>query len=456
MSMFFFLILFRLQVLSGNVSQADWDRLQYYSRRVKTFIVVYIDRGPQVHPSTYVRITELQTSTLFPSLRHLECYFGDKTIPPITLFLSPRLDSLSFHYIGGFENTAVEPFLATLSSSPQMLTRIVLNSGRMSGEFLKNSFVHFKQLRTLQFSDAVLMTDFSLWEVLGTLPSLKNLTLAAEDPESHPAHAPVNSNSRSGGLRYFEALESLRVLGSFFFIQHLLGFIDSSCLKSITVDPVIDHVHNDSEREHDLGDLLIPSMTIVATKWSQSLTDLTIYSTPETNATGFTHRNSKFLTLLTNLCEIRRFFISGWAMENNDDAVRRLAKSWSKLKHFVWGVRQLPLNQTFVSLSTLRVFADHCPELQYLHIPFDISTIPPFDNISSKKSPGHNLEVLVLDDFGGDHPLVQTMLDCQIQVARHLDFVFPYLKTINVGNANWSGIRNLVKIYQDARRFGGQ
>ena len=95
------------------------------------------------------------------------------------------------------------------------------------------SFLDLKHLRTLELSDAVLITDFSFWEVLGTLPSLENLTLEAYDPASHPAHAPENSNSRSGNLRYFDALEKLNISGSVFLIQHFLGFIDSPCLKSI-------------------------------------------------------------------------------------------------------------------------------------------------------------------------------------------------------------------------------
>ena len=74
-----------------------------------------------------------------------------------------------------------------------------------SGHF-KNKFVHFKQLRSVEISNAALMTDFSLWEVLGTLPFLKNFTMGVDDPESLPAHAPENSNRQSGGLRYLDAL----------------------------------------------------------------------------------------------------------------------------------------------------------------------------------------------------------------------------------------------------------
>ena len=98
-------------------------------------------------------------------------------------------------------------FLATLS--PQMLSSIVLDTGRISVDVLNNSIVHFKKLRSLELKDAVFMSDFVLWKVLGTLPYLANFTFVAFDPESHPADAPENSNSQSGGPKYFEALESL-------------------------------------------------------------------------------------------------------------------------------------------------------------------------------------------------------------------------------------------------------
>ena len=191
--------------------------------------------------------------------------------------------------------------------------------GWIPAGILKNKFVHFKQLRSVEILNASLMTDFSLWEVLGTLPFLKNFTMGVDDPESLPAHAPENSNRQSGGLRYFDALESLHVTGPFFLIQHLLGFIDSPCLKSIEVSPY----HNDLERGHEAEDVLTPSLTIVASKWSQSLKELTIGS----HKICITHRNSKFLTPLADLHEIQNFDLVGWRMKKNNDALRRLAEA---------------------------------------------------------------------------------------------------------------------------------
>ena len=137
-------------------------------------------------------------------------------------------------------------------------------------------------------------------------------------------------------------------------------------------------------------------------------------------------------------------------MDNYNDAVKRLAMFWLKLRHL-----ENPLHQTFISLSALRIIADNCHDLRVLEIQLDISTTPPFDDISTK-SVRHNLEVLVVMGLGdpGDHQsdaITETMLESQTRVARHLDLIFPYLKTIEVQDEKWSGIGNLVKGFQDVR-----
>jgi hypothetical protein len=190
---------------------------------------------------------------------------------------SPLLESLEFTSIMGDEHIIVRPFLAKYSS--QMLCRIVLRNGVMSAGFFKKTFVHFKQLQSLELSD--FLSDFTAWEVLGTLPSLANLTLTAIDPALasgwHHAHATENSNSQTrshiGGTKYFDALESLSVTGSFPFIQHLLSFIDSPCLTTIKV------YSNSGLIEHEFD--FTPSMTIIASRWSQSLKNLVIDSSPK-------------------------------------------------------------------------------------------------------------------------------------------------------------------------------
>ena len=76
------------------MSQADWDRLQYYSRKVKFFSDYPDDTDLPIHLSTYFRIAQIQSSALFPSVRRLRYNLNDDSILYIFFFLSPLLDSL--------------------------------------------------------------------------------------------------------------------------------------------------------------------------------------------------------------------------------------------------------------------------------------------------------------------------------------------------------------------------
>ena len=442
------------------MSQAGWDRLQYYSRKVRSFTFGDSDDDTHVHSSTYIRIAQLlQSTSLFPSLRHLK--FDNYDMDTIFLFLSPVLESLELTNIRYREHIIVGPFLARLSS--QMLRRIVLHNGEISANFLKKYIARFKQLRSLEFSDGDFLSDFTAWEVLGTLPSLANLTMKATKP------APAShwqTRSHGGGPKYFDALESLSVTGSFLLIQHLLDFIDSPCLTTIKFYPT--SVLNEHEFEHEADDFT-PSMTIITFKWSQSLKNLVIVTDDVTDdsSTGSMFNTaqrrrcyaiSKCLKLLTVLQKMRTFHLT-WKMENMEDDVRLLVKSWPKLRSL-----KLHLDSTvaFISFATLRIIAENCPELRYLQIPLndDTSTIPFFD--TSIKNLHHNLEVLDLRIVDSDRAQPSTItptsrrqwLECHIQVAKYLDFIFPYLTDIELTpyNETWSGIRDLIMLCQDARR----
>ena len=271
-----------------------------------------------------------------------------------------------------------------------------------------------------------------LWEVLGTLPSLADLTLLALkaiDTASHSAHVPEKSHRQSEGPKYFDALEKLNVTGPFFLIQHLLGFIDSRCLKRLEVFADENRVRNN----HEADDLFTPSMTIATSKWSQSLKELLVMD-PSSSGTGYIHAIPKCLTYFH---EMESFCLWGWKIKNVDDDVRRLVMSWPKLETLavVPGPFDSDHRDTFISLSTLRIIAESCPELRYLIITLDTSTISPFDTHSSN---------------------TQASKEFQIQMAQHLDFIFPYLKSIAVedNDLTWLGlgIRDLVKLCQNVRR----
>ena len=286
------------------------------------------------------------------------------------------ISSFSYHHsLIHFDSTILQAtrtllldhFWPLYPLSTVKLSRIVLDDGLISMDIFKNSIVRFKQLRSLEFESTFASDFILLWEVIGTLPSLATLSVkvVGSDPAgvSHATHAPQNSKTqthRSLGPKYFEALESLCLSrGSFSLIRHLLDTIDSPCLESIKVNPDINHVRN----EHEL-DLITSSMTIITSKWSQSLKNLEIISRSRSMDGPNPFTISKFLTHLMLLQEMRTFCLTGWRMENVDDDVRHLVMSWPKLRTlglFLSG------NQ-FIPLSTLKIIAENCPELRQLHI----------------------------------------------------------------------------------------
>ena len=130
---------------------------------------------------------------------------------------------------------------------------------------------------------------------------------------------------------------------------------------------------------------LAPSMMIVASKWSRPLKELKIGK----YQIGITHP-------LVDLHELRKLDLVGWRMEKNNDALRRL--SWT---------------------------------LNGISILSHLSMIP------LAKSLCHKLDFLVLRGVHQTNPSISP--ECHIQIARHLDLIFPYVGSISVRDSDWSG-----------------
>ena len=130
-------------------------------------------------------------------------------------------------------------------------------------------------------------------------------------------------------------------------------------------------------------------------------------------------------------------FRLGWEIKNLDD-LYSLLTSWPKL-------RNLNLEETLVTLSSLECIVENCPELRQLHIGLDNSAI----DLPPSKTFCHNLEHLTV---ARAHPPdiigFQRMLACQIKVTRHLNLIFPHLNYIGVqfDDVFWSGVRDHVNL----------
>ena len=157
---------------------------------------------------------------------------------------------------------------------------------------------------------------------------------------------------------------------------------------------------------------------------------------------------SKCLISLKDLRNMQTFRLD-WRMKTSstniyNEMILHLVMSWPKLI-------TLNLNETQISLWTLMKIAENCPELRHLHIQLDTSDIP--HSNTSSKSFRHKLEDLTLERPDPSSISTQTTtLEYQIKLARCLDLIFPYLKSIklNFNDVFWSGICDLVHLCQNA------
>lgn len=147
--------------------------------------------------------------------------------------------------------------------------------------FLLNHFCPIQAIPISRTLGAAVINDFVLREVLGTLPSLVNLTLKTTFLK-HQAYLPQNSGSENGGPKRFDILEGLcvQVIGSSRFIQHLLNLTDSPCLKSIQVHLVLNCsvISPKPEMRYNSDNRITPLMGMVVAKsrWPQSLENFII------------------------------------------------------------------------------------------------------------------------------------------------------------------------------------
>ncbi|KAF8801973.1 hypothetical protein BYT27DRAFT_7261409 [Phlegmacium glaucopus] len=143
---------------------------------------------------------------------------------------------------------------------------------------------------------------------------------------------------------------------------------------------------------------------------------------------------------------------------NDELLVWHLVQSWPNLTTLI-----LPVDHVSISLLTLGIIAENCPELRYLQIQLDASTIPPFNNPASavlckntNAALCHKLGVL---SVAHDPYTARKLQGRQVRhsVARYLDSMFPLVSIEMLDESNpaiktWSEVYELMRLFQDVRR----
>ncbi|KAF8905952.1 hypothetical protein CPB84DRAFT_1844591 [Gymnopilus junonius] len=116
-------------VLRGAISDVEWERFDWYARRVRRFSYSRDPDALDIAMHVYFRLAQLHKPPILPSLRYLHCPSTsqrDFLISGICLFLSPSLEALEFNGISNVEDKLCGTMLHTLFCDGAEMEKIIL------------------------------------------------------------------------------------------------------------------------------------------------------------------------------------------------------------------------------------------------------------------------------------------------------------------------------------------
>jgi len=443
-----------VQVLRGQVTQSDWERFDYYARRVKSFCYIHDPDSLDIAMHVYFRIAQLRSAPLLPSLRHLKCPHmspDDFLISSICLFLTPSLKFLHFEKITAVEDKLIGTFLHTLLCEGARIQQVTL-----TGEGLTKDTLGYLGrcvcLRSLILRGMGKHVGIELIRSLGRLSVLERLELDLEESGLMTVHdsgrnetqttashgdsaAKVAMNSGAGEGEFgFRELTWLELVAPLSFVKTFLVQIGTTQLRHIGFEFSL-------EDPVDRRELL----ACVALRWRDTVTYIRMMHTPDPH-NPIPEVSMDALSPLFNLTELKHLEIESHAIEMTNRDIQDIADApWASKIHTL----RLPFVSTEnarPSISALQVLSGQCPELRYLTIP--IST---WDMLQEERTTLHRLRVLTVASSDERLSLVPAL-----RLARIIDRLFPFLERVCVQGeetegGRWAQVHAMVRMYQSVR-----
>ncbi|XP_006455069.1 hypothetical protein AGABI2DRAFT_209334 [Agaricus bisporus var. bisporus H97] len=424
-------------VLRGRISESDWDRFDWYARRVKSFCYSRDPDSLDIAMHVYFRIAQLRRLPLLPSLRHLKCPHisqDDFLISSICLFLTPSLSELNFEKITGVEDKLIGTFLHTLICEEARIERLELVGEGLTKDTLMY-IGRLMSLKSLIVNGMGRYVDLEVVKSLGRIPGLEELELDLEE-------SGLLSEGEELG---FKELTKLEVVAPLSFIKALVLSIGTTQLKRIGLEGSTTDEVGIVDRKDLLGTLV--------RKWKNTLTYIRMVHTTEpgsddeTTIPASTRISMNTISPLLELSNLRHLELDGYALEVGDANITEMAESWPNIEtlHLPFmgsGIRR----PTVISLQTL---SRQCPALRSLTIPLDTAD---FTMLHDTTVSVHRLRVLTV--AGPDEPWERRR---ETRLAPAMDRLFPYLERV-AGHVEsreverWQHVEELVKMCQSVRR----
>ncbi|KZS89382.1 hypothetical protein SISNIDRAFT_469411 [Sistotremastrum niveocremeum HHB9708] len=351
-------LIFKLQI-----NATDWDRFQFYSRRVRV-LTYTANKNGLISPKLWNDIALTSPSkAIFPGMHSLH-WFSGAAVHLAQYSLLLMHEGLTCLEIEGWDEPA-RLFRGVSKMAPQ-LRKLQLHSSNRTRDAADEREIIFliENVRTLQEITVPLpLVNTKTMDVLSTAPSLKRISWsersrADEQARNIPSCSPNFVEGSFQSLKHLDQIFDLRTLcgtpASLWYPQNLSAL---QCLIRVHESP---------------GSLIKGFKTICRT--FPSLRRLVIrLSLDDVDALHPVPTNGALrpFMALKRMQEFTLLIPVAVNLTMVDDDLDQLAKSWPSLKTFEISYAEPDLSHaifTPLTLAALFPFAEHCPRLRKLHL----------------------------------------------------------------------------------------
>ncbi|OJT14415.1 hypothetical protein TRAPUB_8993 [Trametes pubescens] len=301
--------------------------------------------------------------TFLPTLQKLVWRNGIHSDTSLRLLVSSSLRSLeldvttysSLTTANGFEHTFAAPIIdqtypatlfAGLTNAAPNLYRLVITGRQLSSSVVIPNLLGFERIRELSLFREVLVTPDALRSILTAMPALELLNVRLQDFTS------------PSGKVCSPSLRTLIIHGSARYITGLFtSFFDAPSLDSLSL-----YMEDEAYTVDHPRCLYVLSKT----SFASSLRELQLRTITQQGSAP----SSSLADTMEHLAGLRALEVVDLQLQDtwvriDDDNMRAIARAWPRVQRLK--LAYTPSN-AFPPLTSLRYFAQYCPELRYLYV----------------------------------------------------------------------------------------
>jgi hypothetical protein len=418
----------------------DWRRLDYYSQKVRSFVLRPDPGRPNIAGYTYAQILNLRLRPFFPVLRkaYIPSFEGD-TLNLSSLFFL-QVSTLQQLFIRNIvDATFIESFISSAAGTSPHLQYLHLEGCCTSSTLAAIINIHNLTSLTLVLRDV----SFDPY-IVRTMSNLTCLTELVMDFQGCPRINLDNSDAKivKGQGAPFQSLQIFRCTGFARPLSVILQFMIEAPLRIIDFSIC--------ETPHLEADMTACIEAVGTLKYLKIIRVV--------NSPGGGEFDTRLAVLLPlGHLKLQVLKVTGFHLEACSSTLKRLTiwhnkSGWRYLTCLHLPIdRRDPLLWGNITLNDLTCFVTICPTLEELKFFVNLSEVPsPPDRTTN-----HPLKRLIIGSRLG-----KWTLGDMISIARFIDKLFPRLEQLqgyaveglqHDSDSNWTQIESIILSYQAVR-----